>query len=36
MTTGERFRQIEQSLADAGEKIRTLAIIADQNESRAA
>jgi len=36
MTTEERFTRIEQDLADAGERIRHLAIIAEQNEQRAA
>ena len=36
MTTEERFARIEQNLDDANETLRRLAIIAEQNEERAA
>ena len=36
MTTEERFARIERNLAETGEKLRHLAIVAEQNEERAA
>ena len=35
MTAEERFDRIERNLEDVGEKLRHLAIIAEQNEIRA-